>query len=292
MASSAPAARSSKSAGFLFFLAFALLATGAGFAFAPQYSWQVTQVARQAALLGLSNGALFVGGLVCFGLALVARAAARGPELPDTRAESEALQSELHLLNEQLSTKLAQIRTSLLQVGENVAAVAALQQQALAEPQATRDGAEVQAREAVFRLAASLDKLHAHFDERLHAVDLQMRSGFENLLQASHDVRRTLAEPGAADYVPAIPQLDMHEHLHAPDHAHLHAHEPAAEAPGVAPDLALYETMQRLDAIAGEAELGPSYPAPGTQAPQPGPALPSQGQDLDLLLPEEYRDRY
>ncbi|HEX6883640.1 MAG TPA: hypothetical protein VF530_09685 [Planctomycetota bacterium] len=292
MATSAHAARSSKSAGFLFLLAFALLAAGAGFAYAPHYSWQVTQVARQAAALGLSNGALFVGGLVCFGLALVARAAGRGPELPDTRAESEALQSELHLLNEQLSTKLAQIRASLLQLGEGLATVSAQQQQALAEPRGPKEGVEDHAREAVFRLAASLDKLHAHFDERLHAVDLQLRSGFENLLHASHDVRRTLADPAAADFAPSIQQLDVPEHYPAPGHAHPHAHDAAGQAHGVPPDLALYETMQRLDAIAGEGELGNSYPASGAHEPQPGPALPSSGQDLDMLLPEEYRDRY
>jgi len=292
MATPAHAARSSKSAGFLFLLAFALLAAGAGFAFAPQYSWQVTKVARQAAALGLSNGALFVGGLVCFGLALVARAAGRAPELPDTRAESEALQSELHLLNEQVSTKLAQVRSSLLQLSEGLATVSALQQQSLAEPQAPKDGAEDHAREAVFRLAASLDKLHAHFDERLHAVDLQMRSGFENLLQASLDVRRTLADPAAADFAPSIPQLDVPEPHHARSHAHPSAHGAAPQAHGVPPDLALYETMQRLDAIAGEGELGNSYPAPGTHTPHPGPALPSSGQELDMLLPEEYRDRY
>src|SRR5688572_3340312 len=113
MASSEPAARVPKSAAFLFLLGFALLAAGLGFAFAPHYSWQVVQVARQAGELGLSNGTLVVGGLVCFGLGLVARTAGAIPPPQDTRAESEALQSELHILNEQFSTKLAQIRTSV-----------------------------------------------------------------------------------------------------------------------------------------------------------------------------------
>lgn len=278
MASSDPAARSPKSAGFLFFLGFALLASGVGFAFAPHYSWQVMKIARQAGELGLSNGALVVGGLVCFGLGLVARAVGTPPPPTDTRAESEALQSELHILNEQFSTKLAQIRASVLQLGETLGGIAA-QQQALAETQAPRGGSEDPARDAIFRLAASLDKLHAHFDERVHAVDLQLRSGFENLLHASNEVRRCLAPGGL-------------EGLASP------ADQPLAHAPHAAlssPDeggLAFLETMQKLDAIAGEAETGGALGAGGLHAPHPEPPFPSQGHELDLLLPEEYRDRY
>jgi hypothetical protein len=283
MASSDPAARAPKSAGFLFVLGFGLLAAGLGFAFAPHYSWQVVQVAQQAAGLGLSNGALVVGGLVCFGLGLVARAAGAMPPPQDTRAESEALQSELHILNEQFSTKLAQIRTSVIQVAETVSAVAA-QQQALAEGQAPRGGGEDQSRDAMFRLAASLDKLHAHLDERVHAVDLQLRSGFESLLQASNEVRHCLAQGAGASF--PGPAARHHE---AQPHGHP-AHEAApAERDG---GLAFLETMQKLDAISGESEAGATLGDDSLQMPHPEAPFASQGQDLDLLLPEEYRDRY
>jgi hypothetical protein len=269
-----PDARSHKSAGFLFLLGFALLATGVAFAFAPHYSWQVVKIARQASAFGLSNGELVVGGLLCLGMALVARTAASAPPPPDTRAETEALQSELHILNEQFSTKLAQIRTSVQHLSESVGLLAT-------QPQAQADqgsrGNEDQARDAIFRLAASLDKLHAHLDERVHAVDLQIRSGFESLLQASQDVRRHLVQGGLG----TPPDTDSGISAHAPQ-----AGFPAPREN----NLAFLETMQKLDAISGEIEAGGTLG--GTPHAAPEAPFPSQGQNLDLLLPEEYRDRY
>jgi hypothetical protein len=274
MATSDHTARSSKSAGFLFLLGFALLAAGIGFALAPQYSWQVTKIARQASAFGLSNGALVVGGLVCFGLGLVARAAGQTPPPPDTRAESEALQSELHILNEQLSTKLAQLRTGLMQISESVNSIAAYQQ-ADASRQGT-SGADDHSRDAIFRLAASLDKLHAHLDERVHAVDLQLRSGFEALLGACNDVRRCLSQGGIESFASPAGTVSA----------------PVGVDPTRESGLAFYETMQKLDAIAGEGELGGALGAGPSAGHQPEAPFPSQGQNLDLLLPEEYRDRY
>lgn len=269
MASTEFATRSHKGAAFLFLLGFGLVAAGAGFAFAPHYSWQVTKIAKQASELGLQNGALFVGGLVTLGMAIVARVAGSPPPVHDSSGETEALQSELRLLNEQTSTKLAQLRTSLLQINEGVTAVAS-QQQAQLQGQDQRNGAGDHSQDAVFRLAASLDKLHAHFDERVHAVDLQLRSGFEALLQASYDVRRVLDQGGVNAQAPS----------HAP-----RPHQPHAQAPAPEGGIDFFETMQKLDAIAGDR---------GEPSGQPQAPFPSQGhgQAFDTLLPEEYRDRY
>ena len=219
---------------------------------------------------------LVIGGLVCFGLGIVARVAG-STQVLDTRSESEALQSELKLLNEQLSTKLAQLRTSLMQVHESVTSVAAkqlVQQQTQSDKSVPGDYSQ----DAIFRLAASLDKLHAHFDERVHAVDLQLRSGFENLLQMSQEVRRHIAQGGFANVAPS----------HAAPHA---THGTAHHAPALGNETGIdfYQTMQKLDAIAGESGL--PEPQPG-RSPHPQAPFPSQGQGLDALLPEEYRDRY
>jgi hypothetical protein len=272
MASTEFATRSHKSAGFLFLLALALVAVAAGFAFAPHYSWQVTKIARQASELGLQSGALFVGGLVCFGLGLVARTA--GPSTPtyDSRGETEALQSEMRILNEQVSNKLAQLRTTLLQVQDGLSAMTA-QQQAQAQDQSARALSGDQARDAIFRLAASLDKLHAHLDERVHAVDLQLRSGFESLFNASQDLRRLLDQGGL------VGARDASSGVH-PGSFPAHASEGGID---------FYETMQKLDAIAG---TEPAHP--GVHASEPQPPFPHQapGANLDVLLPEEYRDRY
>jgi len=274
MASTEFATRSHKGAGFLFLAGLALVATGAGFALAPHFSWQVTRIARKASEFGVQNGVLLVGGLVFFGLSIVARIAGSATPAVDTRGDTESLQAELNLVNEQLSTKLAQLRTALLQIHESVTAVST-QQQAQLQTQPDHGPSGDHSQDAVFRLAASLDKLHAHFDERVHAVDLQLRSGFETLLNASHDVRRLLGS--------AAPQAAS-----APPHASA-GHAQQAQAPESGIDF--YETMQKLDAIAGE-------PARGTpHGRQPQAPFPSQSQgesveSLDALLPEEYRDRY
>ena len=119
--------RSSKGATFLFLLGLALVGAGAAFAYAPKYSWQVAKIAEQASAYGVQNGALVVGGLVVLGLAIVARSAGGSAPSSDTKEELEGMQAAIHLLSEQLSTKVGQLRTALLQVQESVASVAAQQ---------------------------------------------------------------------------------------------------------------------------------------------------------------------
>ncbi len=273
MASTEFATRSHKGAAFLFLVGFALVAVGAAFAFAPHYSWQVAKVARQASALGVQNGALFVGGLFFFGLGIVARVASSTTPVHDTRGESEALQAEIHLVNEQLSTKISQLRTSLLQIHESVTAVSTQQQSQIQNQDASNQGGD-HSQDAVFRLAASLDKLHAHLDERVHAVDLQLRNGFETLLNASHELRRLLASGQVAPAASAAP---------------VHGHQAHGQAQPQEAGIDFYQTMQKLDAIAGEPAQHGSTPGRHPQAP-----FPSQGhgEALDALLPEEYRDRY
>jgi hypothetical protein len=285
MASTEFATGSNKSERFLFLLGFALVALGAGFALAPHYSWTVHKLAQAAGGMGLHSGAFVVGGLVLVGLGIVARAASSAHPATDHRAEYEALQSDLNLFNEQLTTKLAQLRAALMQVHDGVGSLSA-QHQAHMQEQSERGSPADAAQDAIFRLAASLDKLHAHFDERVHAVDLQLRSGFEALLNASHDVRRHLGQgPGAAVLEPD----PSHHHHHAHGSAHGQAH---GQAHGHQSGIDFYETMQKLDAIAGAAE-SPAEPQ-ASRGRQPQAPLPSHGHDqsLDALLPEEYRDRY
>jgi hypothetical protein len=278
MATTHSGSRSSKGATFLFLLGLALVGLGAAFAYAPKFSWQLAKIAEQASALGLQNGALVVGGLVVLGLGVVARVASPAAPATDTREELEGLQAELHLQNEQLSTKLGQLRTALLQVQESVAGLSA-QQLALLQAQGETAHPQDQSQDAVFRLAASLDKLHAHFDERVHAIDLQLRNGFETLLAAGQ--RGAHVEAHHASIPAPLPAHGPHG-SHGSHGSHGHAYE----APQPEPGIDFYQTMQKLDAIAGEldAQVDPSQP----QAP-----FPSHGVDaLDALLPEEYRDRY
>lgn len=275
MASTEFATGSHRGERFLFLLGFALVVGSIGLALAPHYSWQVTKVARLANGMGLQNGALLVGGLVLFGLGIVARVAGAAAPVTDQRAEYEALQSELSIFNEQLTTKLAQLRTALMQVHDLVGSVSA-QQQAQVQNESQQNTPRDNSQDAIFRLAASLDKLHAHFDERVHAVDLQLRSGFEALLHASHDVRRHLGQ-GPSTAPAESSAIALHGH---------------GQAPANQSGIDFYETMQKLDAIAGGAETHADPQA--SRGRQPQAPFPSQGhgETLDSLLPEEYRDRY
>jgi len=278
MASTEFATSSHKGERFLFLMGFALVMVGIGFALAPYYSWQVTKVARFASGMGLHSGALLVGGLVMLGLGIVARVSGAASPASDNKAEYEAMQSELNLFNEQLSTKLAQLRTALMQVHDGVNSLAA-QQQAEATQHHEEKSAPDQAQDAIFRLAASLDKLHAHFDERVHAVDLQLRSGLEALRNASHDVRRHLGQGPSVS--PESDAVAAHTH---------HAHHGQHASPSGHGGIDFFETMQKLDAIAGEEAGDASKEQHGHQPQAP---LPSHGKDqLDVLMPEEYRDRY
>ena len=279
MASTEFATRSHKGAGFLFLMGFALLATGVGFAFAPHFSWQVHTFARKVNEFGLQNGALAMGGLVIFALGIVARVAGSSATVPDSSSANDDLRSELNLLNEQVSNKLGQLRTALLQINEGVTGIVAQQQIDAQSQNQSQGGPADQSQDAVFRLAASLDKLHAHLDERVHAVDLQLRSGFETLLNVSYELRRLLDQPGHV----SAPNLVEHAHV-----AHAHGGHGAHAQPAAEGGIDFYETMQKLDAIAGE-----SSPPPQPRGRQPQAPFPSQGQgQLDALLPEEYRDRY
>jgi len=277
MASTEFGSSRSTGAGFLFFLGLVLVGAGAGFAFAPHYSWQVVKIARSAQALGLENGTLVVGGLVLLGMAVLARGLAAAGAPHDHSSEIQGLQSELSLVNEQVANKFGQLRTTLVQVGESVQALASFQA-AQAQQQPERSEPEA-VREAVFRLAASLDKLHAHFDERLHAVDLQLRSGFETLLHAGQELRHQLESHAA-------PAPRHAPHAVAADPADPFGPVPASPAPGAGIDF--YQTMQKLDAISGESQ------PPAGRGRQPQAPFPSQGsgQSLDALLPEEYRNRY
>lgn len=260
-------------AGFLFLLGFALVATGVGFALAPHYSWQVTKIAHRASELGVQNGVLLVGGLVLFGLSIVARSAGATTTV-DTGSHHDALQADLQVLDEQLSAKIGQLRTALMQVQEGVNGVANQQQEHFSRQQGSRGEGADHSQEALFRLAASLDKLHAHFDERVHAVDLQLRSGFESLLNVSHDLRRVLDVHSAPAAGPAGRAL--------PTHA-----QPPQEG-----TIDFYQTMQKLDAIAGASEPQPAAGAPRPRSQPQAPFPSAGGESLDALLPEEYRDRY
>ncbi len=256
-------------AAFLIFLGFLLTGFGLALTVGPQYSWKVSQFAASLAKLGIQGGAFIVGGLSLFGVGLVGRSLSK-PAAPEEHVEDGP--SEFQLFSEQLATKIAQMRTSMLQISEDVTALAA-NQQAHFMKQSEDVVKPDHGQDAIFRLAASLDKLNAHVDERIHALDLQVRSGLEtvaNLVQDTHRMLGRRSEGGAPGGA---------EHM-------------GQSGGGQAP-IDFFETLDKLDAMGGGAQPGNRQAAPqkGRQPQAPFPSQSQGGEALDVFMPEDHRRR-
>lgn len=157
---------------------------------APQYSIAMTKIAQGLATDGVESGTLFVGGLVLLSIGLLARqrsqstavvAAQEGPEEDD----------EVRLITDQLLAKISQLSTTSYHVSESVARMGEVQRSFFQQSEG-KDDLALEHRDALFRMASSLDKLTAHFDERFHAFDLQVRSGLEGVVTTLHQTRQHL----------------------------------------------------------------------------------------------------
>ncbi len=173
---------------FFGFLGLVLVAGGITLALSPHFSETLSLFDQKLVGLGFEHGSMVFGGIVLFAVGIVARQMSR---LHREHSEDSA-RSDLLLVIDQLATDSNQLLTSVLRVSEEVAALSegqanlSQQQHTLAEKQ--MDGAK----DGLFRLAASIDKLHARIDERFHEVDVQVRSRFESMLHTLHETRSAL----------------------------------------------------------------------------------------------------
>ena len=261
-----------------------LLGGAATLALAPEFSWRLTKIGEELQGYGVETGVLMLAGLIFFGLGFGTRSANRAatkaiaripqPE-PPPPASSD---SDFLLVADQLATDLAQVLTSLLQISEELTGVGASQRllvkKVIDDAQPTEEE-----HNAVFRLAASVDKLNAHIDERLHGFDVQFRSRFESVTNAVHEARMALEaridQMSAAVPAAAAPPA-------APDEPEFASGEP--EFASGEPSMEFFERI--------EADSGPSaMPAMDPSAPieQPGPALPSSPEidQLDVIMPDD-----
>ena len=274
--------RSGSGAGLLVLcLGLALAGFGIALAAGPQHSPQIAKVAEAVNGYGIQHGLLIVGGLCLFAIGLVGRGLASSPRTEEVEDDGP---SEFQLFSEQLNAKLAQLRTSLLQVSEEVTALAA-SQQAHFHRQAADSEAPDHGQDAIFRLAASLDKLNAHVDERIHGLDLQLRSGLESVANIVTDARRLIerkldvspSSQGSAPHA-AVPHART---AFEPDF-------PARAEQSHAPSIDFFETLDKLDAIA----KGGASNKPGAQPrgrPPQSPYSSAQGDALDALLPDPHQ---
>jgi hypothetical protein len=268
------ASRGSSGALLLFLVGFLLAGGGTTLVFADRLSWELGEVGARLTEMGLQSGLLLLGGLVFFGMAIVARsnrslAAARPAPEPESSVESDFM-----LVADQLATDVAQMLTSLLQMSGEIASLGEGQRTLLTATQ-HKDEVPDQQHNAIFRLAASVDKLSAHLDERLHDYDLQLRSRLESMANSFHESRASLeariASVAQETAAPA-PQAAAHQPQAA-------AHQPQAAAPTQGePAIEFFDDMERLESSgAQDADDGP--PAPFAAGGDVDP--------LDALLPDD-----
>lgn len=242
---------------------------GLALAAAPEYSWRLTKIAQALATAGVESGILIVGGLVLFGVGLLARQ--RTPvAIAMAHRGHEGEHSDFRLVADQLIAKLTQLSTSSLQVAEDITSVAEVQKGFFHKLDGQED-LDQEHRNALFRLASSLDKLNAHFDERIHALDLQFRGGLDGVIQAVNQTRQLLearidasaSQPSSKmspDFLSRTPDDDLHVLVD------LESSAPGASQSGGSDDAVDFfgTTLDRLDEVAGGLDdLRPPGQLPG-----------------------------
>ncbi len=300
---------------FLFLLALGLgnFGAGAAFAFGPPYSWQLTRISRTVAELGIENGSLLVGGMFFLALAFMFRSQAR---MQASRNEvTEGRESDLSQIVDQLASEVARIRAGIQQVGDNVVVLARGQQEAQAAQaanlaavqsallsalqEASADfgqpsNADAEGREALFRLAASLDKLHARIDEGLNGFAKRMGESSKALAievreskQATLDKVESLVS-AARKSTPAQPAPQPR----APQAAHAQA--PARRAPAPGSELAAHRPLSLGQPQQPSAGPQPHFPTVEPAAPFPSSVDPASlsfgGEELDIVVDLDAED--
>ena len=153
-----------RSAGaFLMTLGFGILAAGIGLSLAPEYSWKVTKLARQLEALGFQPGPITMGGLILFGLGIVARTRTTASPV------SAGQDSDFLMVADQLATDLSRMNSSLIRVQEELAAIEEAQRM-FAGKRASEEAEAAEQHNAMFRMAASLDKLGASVGQQLRGL--------------------------------------------------------------------------------------------------------------------------
>jgi hypothetical protein len=248
--------RSGGSSFFLGFLGTLLAGGGVALALSSRFVPALEGFDRQFLALGFDHGSLVFGGLILLALGIVVRKVALVERL---QYEADSARADLMLALDQLATDSSQLQTSVLQLHEELATLSDGQKAALDQHRSLAERQVEGAKDGLFRLAASVDKLHARLDERFHQVDLQVRSRFEGLQSALHETRYALEQ---------------------------RLSRPAPEAPRAAlpkeepPRIEFFEALERME---GQRHA----PSQDTDGPFPSHA---QHQDpLTGLLPSEVR---
>ena len=176
--------RSSFGAPILMGFGFASAAIGGMWAFAPETLTGFTGFLETLESGQIAAGDLMVGGLLCFAMGMIGR-------YPRTMAKSmldldqtDQAVTELGADMVEVSNLMQEMRDDQLQARSEVHALSAKVREWRADDKSS------EANDALFRLAASLDQLHAQFDRRLgevtHVIEGRVSETFQ-LVEASRD---------------------------------------------------------------------------------------------------------
>jgi len=239
------------------------------------------QIGERLAELNIENGELFVGGLLLLAMGLVLRTAvkvARSQSAGGLGGSSHD-DPDFILAADQLGTDVAQCLTAVVQISGEVSSLAQSQRDFL-QRQSNDESNTDRQETAIFTLAASLDKLNAHIDERVHGLDVQVRSHFDNVANAIHETRQLLEShlAGSAAQVAPAPAA-MAAPAPMPQAAPVAPAAPAAQEPTID----FFENMEMSNQPI-PSDFGSVPPAATPNPPLPG--APSGGS-LDALLPDD-----
>ena len=213
--------------GVLLFFGFVCIVGGSALSLMPQFSWKAEQILNGFDHMGIHGGAVAIGGLVLVGLGLVRRQVSSsgklGGDYEDLLFEQIAADIVLtrgtldHLqdVTESMQAEIAGLSRDLPGLSREVARLAS---QPPPQPQVVTGGND----DALYGLAASLDKLGARLEQRIkgqhdalqdHLADMastlvQVRQSAEAIsAQAEQAAHAALVAPIAQPVAHAEPQV-------------------------------------------------------------------------------------
>lgn len=195
------------------FVGFGMTVAGAALAAAPYYSWQVQSVARQLSGLGIQPGVVVVGGMVMFAVGRIGRAFAKfsGRPAPQTRSH------EVIDAVGRMAGHVSHLAGTVANMQEEVRHLALREPVVnVASPAPDNDLLQLyrDQKDAVFRLAASLDKLAKTVTDQVSAKIGTLDDHFESVRRDVADAKTALetavasvartveSRPAAVDSVP------------------------------------------------------------------------------------------
>ena len=228
-----PSGRSAQ-ASLLFLIGLATTLMGLAMALGPKLSWKfVDQIVAGWDLVGVHSGALVTGGLVILGIGLVLRQVSQVSAMAAQAGEDTSLLESVAADVLQVGSVIESVQASIKgvagQIGGLHSAIAAVgEQAAAAQPKSDSLGSD----DAIFRLAASLDKVGAKIEERLKTQfsDLTERLGKLETSVAETARRLSQAPPPAMPAAQA-PRPGAPYPAPAP-HQTAHYAQPHPAAPG------------------------------------------------------------